>query len=440
MAVASAAIILLVPLLASAGPGDPDRSFGGDGVAQLSSDTVLRGAAVQRDGKLIAVGEQGAEAGNARLLAVRFNRNGSLDRSFNPSGPGLPILGGGDGGAYAGARGTTAHDVTIQPNGRIVVAGGRTDPSGTTLRGMLVTRLRANGTLDRSFSGDGVATALVGRQGRAYAVALHGRRIVAAGSATLGSKSDGFARAAVAGFRSSGSRDRRFGADGARILDFGRLSMANAVAVRRDGRILLAGSQRADLQTTRVLAARLTARGRRDRGFSRDGLFLRQYARGAAFSAANDLFASRGGKVVIGGVATSATRGSTAFALRLGSGGSPDRGFSGDGIAYLAAARDRDQFTKIGRLPGAYGIARAGGRIVLAGYYDNLGLRRLALWALKGNGRTARGFGRNGRTITPMGRNAQLSDVAGGRGKLYGVGDVTSIVDPPTGLAAGFDG
>ena len=75
--------------------------------------------------------------------------------------------------------------------------------------------------------------------------------------------------------------------------------------MRGDGRIVLAGSQRHDLQTTNLLVARLRAGGGRDRSFSGDSVFLRQYAQDAAYSAAFDIALARRGKIVVAGAATS---------------------------------------------------------------------------------------------------------------------------------------
>jgi uncharacterized delta-60 repeat protein len=440
-AAAAMVVILLVlsPALAAAGRGDRDRSFGGDGVAQLpGSDNVLRAAAVQRNGKLVAVGDQGAKAGNVRLLVARFNRNGSLDHNFNPGLAGLPLPGAAS-GVFVGAAGTVANAVAIQRNGRIVVAGKRSDGSGAGDRGMLLIRLNSNGTPDRSFSGDGVATAFTGRNGVANAVVLHGKRIVVAGAAAP-STVDAYPRTAVARFRLNGARDRRFGSKGATVLDFGRFSVANAISVLRRGKIVIAGSVRGDLQTTSLLAARLTARGSRDRGFSHDGLFTRQLARGAAYSAAFDLTRAWGGRIVLGGVATDGSVGSTALAVSLTPRGRLDRRFSGDGVAYLRATSDNDTFNQTQEpYPGAQGVASSGRDVVLGGYFDELTLKRLAVWALKRNGKLDRRFGRRGRTITSLGgRSAQLSDLAARGAKLYGVGDVSNLVDPPSGLAARY--
>jgi uncharacterized delta-60 repeat protein len=438
------AIALAIPLAALAGRGDADRSFGGDGIAQLGGDTVLRAAAVQRNGKLVAVGEQGRRGGAVRILVARFNRNGSLDRSFRrtSSGSGLPLLGGGGGGGiYVGPRGTTAKGVAIQRDGKIVVAGARTDNAGEANRGMLVLRLRANGSLDRSFSGNGMAIVFGSRRGEANAVALSGQKIVIAGSASLAGQRDAFARIAVARFKANGARDRRFGNGGALVVDYGRLTFANAVAVRGDGRIVLAGSQRHDLQTTNLLVARLRPGGARDRSFSGDSVFLRQFAQGAAFSAAFDIALARRGKIVVAGAATSSADGSDAIALRLKAGGAPDRSFGGNGITYLRATADRDQFNRQAPFPGAYGVALFGNRVVLGGFFDELGSRRLAVWGLNGRGRVDRGFGQNGRTVQTVGQgSAQLNDLVRAGNRIYGVGQTSDLFDPSTGLAARYQG
>ena len=215
-------IALAIPLAAIAGRGDPDRSFGGDGLAQLGADTVLRAAAVQRDGKLVAVGEQGRSRGAVRILVARFNRNGSLDRSFRrtASAPGLPLLGGGgqSGGIYVGPRGTTARGVAIQRDGKIVVAGARTDNAGSSDAGDAgpaaarqrhprppLQRRRAW----RPYSAPGGA--------RRTLSPWTGQKIVIAGSANLGRGGDAFARIAVARFKANGPRDRRFGNGGAEV-------------------------------------------------------------------------------------------------------------------------------------------------------------------------------------------------------------------------------
>src|SRR5690349_9183532 len=65
--------------------GSLDRSFGNGGSTLLGAKTRLFAVAVQRDGKVVAVGEAGVGS-KARLLLARFTSSGSLDRSFGRGG------------------------------------------------------------------------------------------------------------------------------------------------------------------------------------------------------------------------------------------------------------------------------------------------------------------------------------------------------------------
>ncbi len=419
---------------AAAAPGD-SASFGSGGVSALpNSDSTLVAAAVQSDGKLVAVGEQGRKSGHVRILVARFTTGGALDKSF--SGDGIAL----------GAEGTTATDVAIQSGGKIVLSGIATNAAGQTSSGMLAMRLNANGSSDNSFSGNGVVTTLAARGGQARAVALDGSKIVLAGGATLGASSDGFDRLAVARLNANGSPDNSFGSGGSKVLDFGRLSYANTVAIDGSGRIVLAGSQRNDLQTTSVLAARLRSNGSPDPSFNGSGLFLKQYAKSAAFSAAFDLAVEPGGKVDLAGSATNGSsdpEGADAIVIRLGGNGTPDNSFGAGGVTYLPATSDKDQYTKTDPLPGAQGIVLSGSSIVVAGYFDDLTLKRGSLWALQSNGSPVTSFGSNGRVdkVGSGGANVNFRGIAArATGSLYAVGQQMVGLSAPQGIAAGFEG
>jgi uncharacterized delta-60 repeat protein len=429
--------------LVLAKPGGADRTFSRDGVATLRNDTRLIGAAVQPDGKLVAAGVAGESANRAKLLVARFKTNGGLDRTF--SGNGL----------FEGAVGTAGADVVILRNGDIVVAGSTTDPTGQLPLGMLALRLNRNGSLDRSFSGNGVANAFdgTGQNGQGLAVALSGSKVVVAGSSRPGPGGDGFARTAVARFNANGSPDGGFGTGGAAFLDFGRLSFANDVVVQGNGRIVIAGSQRANLQNTAVLAARLTAGGAPDPSFGGNagvpGLFVQQFAVNAGFSAAYGV-AIVGGKIVLGGSAYTDTDGVDALAVRLTGGGALDRSFSGDGAAYFPAAVNRNQFTTQDPVPGAQGIAVSAGTILLGGYFDENTLKNPAVWAVRSNGSLRSSFGARGRGQISVEDGAGLNDIAAARIRvsrrvtkpvIYGAGAAGGdIFNPAKGLAARFQG
>jgi uncharacterized delta-60 repeat protein len=421
--------LFLLTAAALAKPGDLTNSFDGDGIAQLGSNTRLFGAAVQPDGKLVAVGEQETAGGGTNALVVRFTSAGALDRTF--SGDGM----------FVGGAGTTARGVVVQGS-NIVVAGSLTGAGG----GMLAIRLKANGSADRSFSGDGVATALVGRAGEAHAVALQGSKIVLAGGARLADQSDAFVRVALARFNSNGSPDGSFGQAGTVVQDFGRLSLANSVAVQGQ-KIVVGGQQRNNLQTTNLLAARFNDNGAPDGGFGGNaglpGLFVQQYAKSGGYSAALGVVIDGSGRVVLGGGASNGSsdpEGFDALAVRLRANGTPDPAFSGDGAVYLPATSNKSQFNGVEPFPGAHGVVLSGNNIVLGGYFDALTEKQLAVWALSPGGSPVAGFGTAGRTVTPFQGGAELSGLAVAPNVIYGVGASSTLFDLPKGIAARYTG
>jgi uncharacterized delta-60 repeat protein len=132
----------------------------------------------------------------------------------------------------------------------------------------------APGDLDRSFSGDGIVlTAFGGETGGGSAVALQadGKVVVAGATAGYDYQSD----FALARIDSDGSLDTSFSDDGKQITDFGAgtVSEARAVAIQRDGKILVAGSARAGAGWELALA-RYDADGSLDNSFAGDGTLM----------------------------------------------------------------------------------------------------------------------------------------------------------------------
>src|SRR6185503_3385554 len=148
--------------------------------------------------------------------------NGSLDKSFS-----------GDGKLTTGFGGVDrANGVVLQANGKIVAVGtGHSD--------FALARYNANGSLDTSFSGDGLQRTDFGDFGdRANGVALQADgRIVAVGRA------GGTADFALARYNANGSLDTNFSGDGKQTTDFGPGADvgANGVALQADGKIVAAG-------------------------------------------------------------------------------------------------------------------------------------------------------------------------------------------------------
>lgn len=161
-------------VLASPAPGDLDRSFGDHG-------KVLTRFKSKHSASAVAIGESSriVVAGGPPFSVARYRPNGRLDHSFSN-----------DGKVQTKFDSVTsdATAVAITGHGKVVVAGGASVAGeGPGVRSFVIARYKANGHLDRSFSGNGKARLKTRGAGSALAVGVDSRgRIVAAGFANPG--------------------------------------------------------------------------------------------------------------------------------------------------------------------------------------------------------------------------------------------------------------
>jgi len=143
-------LTLLYPVIASAVvPGYFDTTFNTpNGFAAFSTPFMYgerpTAVAIQGDGKIVVVDTHGDDSGRTRIAVIRYNRDGSLDSTFNhPEGVVLynhdNVL-------------SFATDVAIQSDGKIVVAGFRSQVAQNWYD-IMVLRYNTDGSLDTSFSG-----------------------------------------------------------------------------------------------------------------------------------------------------------------------------------------------------------------------------------------------------------------------------------------------
>lgn len=197
-------------------------SFGTGGIvitdAHPASSDEIRGLALQGDGKIVAGGVN---------AVARYNADGSLDGSFNPSGslPGTIAL---TSGSY--------NDLALHADGKVVTAG---SVAGSRTQDFLVRRYTTTGTPDTTFGTNGQAT-YDNRNGtdelRAVAVQPGDQKIVAVGVSR--------GEWTVVRYTAGGSLDATFDRDGLVTTTFGKgtsLPAPEAVAVVSGGKILVAG-------------------------------------------------------------------------------------------------------------------------------------------------------------------------------------------------------
>jgi len=197
--------------------GSLDPSFGSGGtVTTLENGLGDVGAlALQPDGKIVAVGDN--------FSLARYEPNGSLDATFGSHG----VVRTENGYAYAAA---------LQPDGKVVVAGG--------FGPFVLARFDADGSPDTTFgSGGAVQTQFAPGFGGARGVAIQpDGKIVAAGGAQDG-VIDTFA---LARYNPDGSLDPAFGSGGKVLTGFSAgyhfvWADSSGLALQPDGKIVVAG-------------------------------------------------------------------------------------------------------------------------------------------------------------------------------------------------------
>jgi uncharacterized delta-60 repeat protein len=325
--------------------GTLDTTFGSGGIVinSLSNNAdSLQAIAIQADGKIVVAGTASDGFSN-NIVVLRYNVNGTLDTTFGTAGIATITFSAGDEQAYA---------LSLQPDGKIVVAGSAT--VGVT-DDFAVARLNANGSLDTTFNGSGKVTTAIGtgaEQIKDIAIQEDGK-IVAVGYSHNGTDLD----IAVVRYNADGSLDTSFDGDGKRTLGIGiGQESANAVALQADGKIVIAGLD-GEFSTNSFTVVRFNTDGSLDTTFSGDGIASTMI--GSLYDEAFGLAIQNDGKIVVAGESFNGSNNDVAL-LRLNTDGSLDTTFSFDGKLTTAVGTATDSARAI--------ALQADGRIVLAGY------------------------------------------------------------------------
>jgi uncharacterized delta-60 repeat protein len=301
--------------------GSLDTSFSGDGIVTTSIGTghdVANGMALQADGKILLTGYSTNSITRVGDIAlVRYNSDGSLDSSF--SGDGIVTN-------SFGSNSSLAASIALQADGKIFVAGSIVNGAKTDF---VLVRYNNNGSLDTSFSGDGIVTNSFGSNSGAASIALQADgKILVAGNINY---NNGKTDIALVRYNSDGSLDSSFSGDGIVTNSLGsNSSSAASIALQADGKIFVAGSIVNGDKRDFVLV-RYNNNGSLDTSFSGDGIVTNSY--GSNSSSAASIALQADGKILLGGSSINLSSGVTDFAMvRYNSNGSLDSSFSGDGI------------------------------------------------------------------------------------------------------------
>ncbi len=149
---------------------------------------------IQSDGKILLTGSV-RQSGGDDISVVRYNTDGDLDITFNSSGISTTSIN----------RNDHSYGIAVQSDGKIIVVG----TSYFTDGDFAVVRYNPNGSLDNTFSSDGKLTTNFGylTQDQAEAVAVQSDNKI-----LVGGKSD--TEFALVRYNTDGSLDTSFSSDG----------------------------------------------------------------------------------------------------------------------------------------------------------------------------------------------------------------------------------
>jgi len=359
-----AALLVTAPRLAAQSAGDLDPSFGVGGQLQIDfnhSTDIANDVALQPDGRIVCVGltYTNNDYSKEDFAVSRHNADGSLDMSFGIGGktmtdfPGLAAV---------------ASSVVVQPDGKLVVAGGAF-PQFTFLGDFEIVRYNADGSLDQGFGNGGVVTTSFPGQGSyAFAVALQpDGKIVAAGTDFVNfqpSEASSNTDFALARYNADGTPDMSFGLGGKVTTDFhGFNDDAFSILVQPDGKLVAVGSALDLANFYDFAAARYLPNGTPDATFGVGGKVVNDFNAGA-FDRARAAALQPDGKIVAAGFSSfNGTLSQPFVVVRWTAGGVLDGTFGGgDGEVEI-------NFGSFNQT--AYDVLlQPDGKIVTAGYPD----------------------------------------------------------------------
>jgi uncharacterized delta-60 repeat protein/CSLREA domain-containing protein len=330
--------------------------------------------------------------GDGKVVAGGYtNRNGNVDFAlarYNADGTLDSSFGtGGEVVTAISSASDVINAVAVQSDGKIIAAG--ITGAGTGQQNIALARYNSDGSLDTSFGSNGIVITVLGPpENRANAVALQrDGKIVVAGSSWSNSARFG----AVLRYNSDGSLDSSFGQNGIALISNLSSEQPNAIVVQADGKLVTAGTTFNGVHA-KISLIRLTSGGAYDSTFGNGGKVLTSVSAGADI--ANDLAVQADGKLVAAG-STTGSLGEDTLVVRYNRDGSLDSSFGSGGSVATPVVEGNDH---------ALGVAiQSDGKIVTSGEAEIAGpSTAFSTVRYQANGALDTSFGNQGIALTPV--------------------------------------
>lgn len=243
--------------------GAYDTTFGNGGVVNTgfapSNNDEPNAMVIQPDGRILITGWTSASPIDRDVALLRFNTDGTADSTFGVNGKVSTDL---------NNNFEEGHDIVLQPDGKILVAG--FSSSSSTAGDVAVIRYLNDGSPDSTFGNSGATTIDVSADDDAalgMALQPDGKIVVAGYTYTNFTYSDNL----VMRFDSNGNPDNTFNGTGIIVSNPSNTNhMATGVVLQPDGKIVITGSAH-HLVTSEYMLARFNSSGTMDTTFGSGG-------------------------------------------------------------------------------------------------------------------------------------------------------------------------
>jgi uncharacterized delta-60 repeat protein len=422
VAVALALLCVLAGAPAQGADGDLDPTFGRGGLKMTDfhgGADLAHAVAIQADGKIVVAGTtyQDNDYTTEDFAVARYTATGQLDDSFGTKGrvttdfPGLAAV---------------ASAVLVQPDGKILVAGGAY-PLFVFAGNFELVRYNPDGSLDAGFGNGGIVTTNFGHGSYAFGLALQpDGKIIAAGTVFVDFSTDDSSDTdfGLARYHPDGTLDETFGSGGKLLTDFaGYNDDAMAVLIQPDGKIVAVGSAKDPFTFYDFALARYLPDGTLDTAFGQGGRKRTDFGV-QNFDRAHSAVLQPDGKIVAAGFASLAFGDTRYAAARYNADGSLDRTFADKGRTRLHVGSCCERVNSV--------LLQPDGKLVLVGFPDSESSDSdFVLMRLDATGALDPAFGKNGRVRTSFGH---LNGGANGAalqpdGKIVAVGFQATSTD-----------
>ena len=246
--------------------GSIDTSFGVNGVLELDFGGTredIEDMTKQPDGKILIAAESKNSNDDYDFVIARLNQDGSYDTTFGING--ISVI------TFGSSTDERPNKIIVTPDDKIIIVG---NAEGGIIWKTAIARLNSDGSLDTSFSADGLFTlSITNRSDYLIGVDItFDGKIIAAGGAVFDSGSNQ-GRYAIVRYLNNGDLDPTFGTNGVVTLNiFDGSCIARSIISLPDGKSLVAGHASGNGTQRSFSIIRLDINGNIDSTFGDNGV------------------------------------------------------------------------------------------------------------------------------------------------------------------------